>query len=238
MRELILSARLRSAADMLEPDRCVVDVGTDHAFLPIFLAQNGIARRITATELRPQPLRRAENNLKRFGLLQKVRLVLCDGLQGIDPEDAEEIVIAGMGGETIASILAAAPWTGMRDRNLILQPATSAEELRRFLCEHGYRIVSERLTEDAGRLYLLIRARGGETEKAAPAQFYTGLRLQDDPLYGLYLAALTKRIRSALGKMRHSSKPEDVPRVKLFEEVLRQAEAESARWESRCTENE
>ena len=118
-KELILSERLLAIAQWIRPGSRVADIGTDHGYLPIWLLQ--------------------------YGLQEKLSFRLGSGLSCVVPEEIDTIVIAGMGGETILSILEAAPWTNNARYTLLLQPMTKAEVLRPWLSEHGYSFLRERL---------------------------------------------------------------------------------------------
>ena len=106
-----LSPRLRMVADLVPTGIRLADVGTDHAYLPTALLQEGKIPFAVAADLRQGPLASAKATVRRAELEGKVAFRLCDGLRGIRPEEVDGVAIAGMGGETIASILAAAPWT-------------------------------------------------------------------------------------------------------------------------------
>ena len=103
-----LSPRLRSVAGLVPPGARFADVGTDHAYLPVWLLQQGIIEHALVSDLRPGPLDRARSTAARYGLAERMEFRLCDGLSGIAPAEADTIAIAGMGGETIAAILAGA----------------------------------------------------------------------------------------------------------------------------------
>ena len=112
--------------------------------------------------------------------------LMCDGLKGIDPGETEAVAIAGMGGETIASILAAAPWTRERDLPLILQPMSSMSDLRLWLGENGFCIVTERLAREGDTLYTAMLVRAGQMAPQTPAELWAG-RNTADPLRGDWL---------------------------------------------------
>ena len=135
-RTLELSPRLRMAGQLLPEGGCLADIGTDHAYLPAALLMEGKIERAIAADLRRGPLDRARETVKHFGLQDKVSFCLCNGLAGIAPNAADSIAIAGMGGETIAGILAAAPWVRERNIPLVLQPMSSMPDLRRWLQEN------------------------------------------------------------------------------------------------------
>ena len=154
-----LDGRLLAAADFVTAGAYVVDVGTDHGYLPVFLVERGLAQRALASDINPQPLASAQRNIAAAGLEGKICTQLADGLDGIDLKGVTDLVIAGMGGMLIAEILEKRlPLTGI---NLILQPMTQAPYLRNWLCVHGIQILAETPAEAAGKIYTVINARSG-----------------------------------------------------------------------------
>lgn len=194
-----LSSRLAAVAEQVPPGASVIDVGTDHAMVPVWLVQSGRAVRVLASDIRSGPLKSAAGLVAKTKTGDRVRLLQTDGLAGIGPEDGDTVILAGMGGQTMISILAAAPWT--RDGALlILEPQSKKAELRRWLNENGYRIHRERLAEDAGRLYPILCVRGGRAPAYSEAELHLGLLAQiaDDPLFKKYLDALRARTAKAV----------------------------------------
>ena len=183
-----LSPRLAAVAGQVPKGAAVIDVGTDHAMVPVWLVQSGRAARVLASDIRPGPLRSAAALLEKTGTGDRVRLMQTDGLTGIGPEDGDTVILAGMGGETMISILAAAPWT-KTGALLILEPQSKRAELRRWLTGSGYRILSERLAEDAGRIYPILTAAGGTSPAYSEAELHLGRLAQigGDPLFLKYL---------------------------------------------------
>lgn len=136
MRALELPPRLRLIAGWVPEGAYLADVGTDHAYLPNWLRLRGTIRRAVASDLRPGPLERAKATGKLYGT-DHIEYRLCSGLSGIRPTEVDTIVIAGMGGETILSILKDAPWTSDGQHTLLLQPQTHEELVRQYLAENG-----------------------------------------------------------------------------------------------------
>ena len=114
MRTVELTPRLRSVAELVPRGARFADVGTDYAYLPVWLLQQGRITGAVASDLRPGPLERARGTAEKYGLTGRMDFRLCDGLSGIQPDEVSTIAMAGMGGETIAAILAAAPWSWER----------------------------------------------------------------------------------------------------------------------------
>jgi tRNA (adenine22-N1)-methyltransferase len=176
----------------------IADIGTDHAYLPVWLTKSGRIRRAIAADVSESPLRRAREAIAKYGVQDQVEARLSDGFAEIAPWEFDTAVLAGMGGELIAAILSRAPWL-QEGKLLILQPMTTSEELRRFLCGAGYTIMKERAVRSEGRVYTVIAARGGRMAVSDPLFPYLGgLRPQ--------LAAGGEEARVALEYLRRELK--------------------------------
>lgn len=172
---MALSKRLSVIAALVPHGARVCDIGTDHAYLPIELARRGDIKSIIATDINEKPLASAKKNLEKAGVTL-VSLRLCDGLSGISPAEGDTFIIAGMGGEVIAGILAASPIpTTEPCPLLILQPTTSPEVLRSFLVGGGFKIIGETAINENGHLYSVITARhSGKKLTHSEAYYYYG----------------------------------------------------------------
>ena len=189
---------MQAVAELVPPGARVIDVGTDHAMIPVWLAQTGRAAHIWAADLREGPLRGAQALIDETGTGDLIELRLTDGLCGFTAADGDTVIIAGMGGETMISILSAAEWT-RENTLLILEPQSKQAELRRFLTENGYCIRREQLVKDAGKLYPILTVNGGRSPAYTAAELHTGRfgQIMDEPLFCEYLAALKKRAADA-----------------------------------------
>lgn len=236
MRPFELSPRLRSVAELVPRGAAFADVGTDHAYLPIWLILQGILDRAIVSDLRAGPLENARQTAGRYGVAHKLDFRLCDGLSALRGEEVETISIAGMGGETIAAILAAAPWTAVGERLFLLQPMTAHGELRSWLYEYGFYIEREILTCEEKTLYSTFLVKPGRAAPLTPAETWAGrqTREMDAPLRGQYLDKLLHRAEKALAGLRRSTKAEDIPRLAQMEEVavgLKQMKEEWNAWQ-------
>ena len=153
----MLDNRLKMCANMISGKGIVCDVGTDHALLAAYLITNGKCEKVIASDINEGPLESAGKTVEKYGISGKVELVLSDGLKNVNGEGVSDIVIAGMGGETIVKILSERQFdlNGIR---LILQPMTKAEILRKWLADYGYKIVSENGVSEGEKLYTVITA--------------------------------------------------------------------------------
>ncbi len=143
MRPIHLDERLSTVASLVPPGSRVADIGCDHGLLICSLVESGRAPGGVACDLREGPLSQARHEINRRGLEDRISCRQGSGLSQVSPEEADVIVLAGMGGELIASILEECPWAPREDKLYILQPMTRGAHLRRRLCRGGYEILSE-----------------------------------------------------------------------------------------------
>lgn len=155
---MTLDKRLLAAASLVRRGSPVCDVGTDHGYLAAYLAMEGISGQVSASDKNPKPLAAARRTLEANGLAGRVELFLSDGLADVPPQKAMDVVMAGMGGELIASLVLG--WLHSREpeRRFILQPMTRAAHLRRSLCENGFAILREIPVLEEGRRYAVLLA--------------------------------------------------------------------------------
>ena len=154
----MLTKRLAACAAQVTPAGVVCDVGTDHAYLPAELLQSGRCTRAVATDIHAGPLEAARRTLTEAGVLEQAELFLCDGLEQVQPAGITDVVIAGMGGETIADIIAAAPWLQSPSYQLVLQPMSCTDRLRRYLDQNGFEILRETAVYSQTRIYTVLHA--------------------------------------------------------------------------------
>ena len=172
-----LDARLLSVAKFVREGAYVCDVGTDHAYLPVQLVLTGRAVRALASDINEGPVNRAKESVAKYGVSDKIDVVLGDGLKGADGYPITDVIIAGMGGELIASILDAAKWIQNEKYRLILQPMTHAEILREYLINNGFTIVDEDIVTEQNdrKIYQIICAEFlGCNDEYTTDEFYLG----------------------------------------------------------------
>ncbi len=157
-----LSKRLSLIARFVNEGSSVCDVGTDHGYLPAFLYLSGKCKSVIATDINEKPLTSARANLERLSA-DGVRLILCDGLEKVTRDDADTVIIAGMGGEVISGIIDRAPFLRDNTVTLILQPTTAAKELRLFLSQNGFAVEKETALSENGKIYSVMCVRFTDT---------------------------------------------------------------------------
>ena len=166
MESMVLTPRLACMASLVPQGARLADIGTDHGKLPISLLLSGHITQAIGSDIRSGPLAHAECNAAEHGAALSLRL--APGLEAVRPEECDTVTIAGMGGQTIAEILAAAPWTAKGEHLLLLQPMTMVYELRQWLYAHGYAIERETLCREDRRRYVVLSVRGGAPKREVP----------------------------------------------------------------------
>lgn len=153
-----LTPRLKKIAEFVDKGSKIIDVGTDHGYIPSFLIANNIVEDCIASDINLGPLNAAKDTLKQLGIKDKVELRLGSGLEVVKENDQiESVVIAGMGGETIITILENRP-SFLEDFTLIVQPMTEVPLVREYLKENNWEIVDEDLAQEDMRFYEIIKA--------------------------------------------------------------------------------
>lgn len=192
---IILSPRLQKAADFVPACRCMADIGTDHAYLPLYLLQTGRVRQAVASDIHAGPAERALDHVRKEGMDARVSVRVGPGLSTLQPGEADGAVIAGMGGLMMIRILeegaeeaAALDW-------LVLQPQNHAAELRRWLAKHGYAVRGEALAAEDRQLYQVLFVRHGRMPALSDAEAEAGVLAyrRDDPLFPDFLRALIRK---------------------------------------------
>ena len=150
-----LSSRLEAACRFVNSGDRVADVGCDHGYLGIYLLKNNIASFVYASDINEGPLNAAVFNAEKFGVRDKIKFYLSDGVRNI-PRDFDTLVCCGMGGDTMISILEAALWLKEGNYRLILQCQSKRPELRKYLGENGWFIRNETVLKDGRFLYTVM----------------------------------------------------------------------------------
>ena len=228
-RELRLQPRLQCIADCVPHGARLADVGTDHGYLPVWLLQRGRIERAIASDINAGPLEHAMATAATYDVSERLDFRLCAGLDGVMPDETDTVVISGMGGETIISILQDADWD-WRGHTLLLQPMTKAELLRRFLMENSMCIKSERLVRDKGEIYAVIEARAGQGAPLTNAEAWCGVGLLRDPLYRAYAQDRIRKLERAAAGLRQAKNVDNAQITRLEQDAaeLRQKVKE---WE-------
>lgn len=190
-----LKGRLLALSNCVENSDLVADIGCDHGRLCVSLLQTGRAKSAIAGDISTPSIKKAETLRDKCGLQDKMQIIVADGLQGINKQP-DTIIIAGMGGQLIADILAKGEQIAQKADRIIMQPMRGISELRSFLHENCYHITSDCFCKEGGRIYQLIVAHhenAAQDISLLPKGFYEigALMIQEkDPLLSEYLQKL------------------------------------------------
>lgn len=214
-----MTPRLLAIASFAEQNSTVADIGTDHAYIPIWLVKNGIAKSALAMDINQGPIHRAEENIKRFSLDDKIKTRLSDGLCALLPGEADTVIIAGMGGILINQILSASKELYPHIKRYILQPMTAVEETRKFLEQNGFSIENERLAQEDNKIYCVISAVRGEMKMEREIEYYIGTKLIEnrDSLLFAYLDGKLYEYEKAIESLRLADKEKAGERLAHFQ---------------------
>ena len=206
-----LSQRLQAIADMVPVGAKVADIGTDHGFLPCYLAQSGKAEQVIACDVNAQPLALAQKNIADYNVADKVSTRLGDGLAVIKPGEVDVVTIAGMGGALMIDILDASPMVVDRLKRIVLQPNVGAEAVRIWAEKNRWQIVAEELVKENDIFSVIIVLEQGRSDRFMSAvELYLGPKLLADhhPLLGLYISEEWEKTQHILEQLSKSDSEE------------------------------
>ena len=153
-----LSKRLKAVAELVTPGMRLADVGTDHGYIPIYLTEAGVIPSAIAMDINKGPLERAKEHIREHGLEGKIQTRLSDGLKNLQMNEADCMIAAGMGGGLVIRILSEERDTAGSLKELILQPQSEIDSVRKYLTEEGYRIVAEDMVYEDVKYYPMMKA--------------------------------------------------------------------------------
>ncbi len=227
-----LKGRLAAIASKVPKCETLFDIGTDHAYLPIFLIQEHICNHAVACDVRSGPLRIAKKNIAKHGFQNNIDIVLSDGLSSVAPTKRDVIVIAGMGGMLIADILDASKDKVDSAACIILQANTAIVTLREWLYSNSFEISDETLCKEDRRIYNIIIAKlapgndATSNNKKCSKDFFVGQKLIDNanPLAEEYFERMIRKYQKVARGLEKSAKFSgtqiNIPEVEYFIEAL------------------
>ena len=181
----MISLKLKAIAFFVEKNDKVVDIGCDHAYLCVYLAQNNLCENIIASDINENALNNAINNLKKYNLTKKVKCILSDGLDNIDTKNIDTVVIAGMGTKTIKHILSNKEKLKNIDK-IILSSNNDHYLLRKFMQKNNYKLVDEKIIYEKKHYYVISKYEKGK-QKLKKSQLMFGIRKKENIEYYNYL---------------------------------------------------
>lgn len=212
-------------AGLIRDGRPLADIGTDHAYLPVFLLQEGRIPRAAACDVREGPLQNAAATVDAEEMSDRVELLLCSGFEHPRLREYKDFAMAGMGGNLMVDLMTAAPFLQTEGTHLVLQPQSHAEDVRDYLCRNGFTILRETATRDNGRVYIAMEVSyTGETKDATLSEYYLGrLPESDAPERFDHFRDVLRRLTA-----RHDALlayPESREECELLEPVIRDVQA-------------
>lgn len=158
---MLLSDRMRAVAGLVQPCRSMADIGCDHGYIAMELVKSNICRHVIAMDINSGPLDRAKHNVADYGMQDYIETRLSDGVSALRKGEAEGMLCAGMGGKLVISILEQGKQLIGEMKQVILQPQSELDEVRRYLREKGYLIDKEDIIYEDGKYYPMMRALPG-----------------------------------------------------------------------------
>ena len=215
-----MSKRLQNILAMVPGAECAADVGTDHGYVPIWLVQEGVAAGGIAMDVNQGPLERAKAHIAACGLSGRIQVRLGDGLSALSGEEADTVIIAGMGGPLIVRILTEGLETARRMKRLILSPQSEIWSVRAFLERNGFVIEDDAMTEEDGKYYTVICARsaGGyigdgtfcvSERKRLEWKYGKCLLERKDPVLKVFLEQERQKYRKVLDRLDNAEDEND-----------------------------
>lgn len=213
-----MTPRLLAVASFVEQESTVADIGTDHAYIPIWLIEHGISKSALAMDINQGPIDRANENILKFGMEETIKTRLSNGLEKLGENEADTVIIAGMGGILINEILKEAKHKHFGVKQFILQPMTAIEETRKFLAENGFVILNERLAKEDEKLYCVLSVTRGEMTIDREIDYYIGRKLIEnkDPLLVDYLNGKLYEYEKAISLLEKGDREKNAKRLAHF----------------------
>lgn len=220
--------RLICAAELLSAGKKIVDIGTDHAYLPAYLVLSGKSDNVLACDIGKMPLENAEKTVKAYSLENNVTLRISDGLKSVAPEEADEISVCGMGGTLMTEILSAAPWIKRQGMHLVLQPMTHYEDVREYLDKNGFYVAEERFASENSKDYCIMSAfyDGREARKEEGYYYFGSLPAQNDIQIRLVRARLERLDKKLNALIQNKKDDAEIKKLLAIREY----------YEKRCTD--
>ncbi len=225
-----LSLRMQRVADMVEPCERAADIGCDHGYVSIYLVEQGIADHVLAMDVRKGPLSRAEANIRQKQLQTRIECRLSDGLERLQPGEADTILLAGMGGPLMIDILTKGSNKRLGTETLIVQPQSDIPEVRRYLHRIGYEITAEDMLQEDGKYYTVMKAKpsatatDADTDKLwseAEEQYGKLLLEKQPPVLKQYLEREERQLTQLQEQLNHQATEKANQRLAELQELLK-----------------
>lgn len=214
-----LGPRLSKCAEYVRDGSRFADVGTDHGYLPIWLKLNNKVISAIAADIGEGPLSSAQKNAAKYRC--EIKTVLSDGFKNITPDEVEDVVIAGMGGGLMISIISAAPWLKENNRHLILQPMTMIPELREWLSREGFFIEKEEAVVDENKVYSVMSVYyAPEEQQLNDTEIYMGKIIPGTTYSREYAEKVLKKLSDKIKGHSHRGEGEEAAKAEALSKII------------------
>ena len=205
---MLLSTRMRTIAHAVTPGKKAADIGTDHAFVPIYLVESGRCPYAIAMDVNPGPLERADAHIRESGLEDKISLRLSDGMRRLRQGEADAVILSGMGGDLICRILREREDLLRSGIELILQPQSEWFKVRHTLHDLGYSIVMEWFLKEEGKYYVVIKSVPGTQSFSLESEYLYGQTVEENcrPVLEEYLDREKKKREEIIRRLSGNSR--------------------------------
>lgn len=222
-----IGVRLEAIGNLVPKGCSLADVGTDHAYLPVWLLEKGIITHAIAGDIAEGPCRAARSTVAMYGAKDKVDVRLGSGLKVLQPGEVDCVTIAGMGASTMIDIFEESMDVTTSLKYMVLQPMAGAASLRRWLCNHGWQIVAEDLVEDGVHFYEIISVVPGEITQHSEAEYLIGTALieKGHPLLNKHFKRQIEGLHQLLKKMERSEQAVTTEKYAYTKQLLADTEA-------------
>ena len=214
-----MTPRLKEIASHVQSGASLVDVGSDHAYIPIFLVGNGRAERALCTDINDGPLKHSRENISQYGLSHKIKTQKANGLSGVDLNDYDTVIIAGMGGMLIWDILKQADSPG--DKRFILQPMTAIAELREALLGNGFTIEHEHFVPEGEKVYVVMEVIWKRDFPYSPLELLVGRNTKGSPNFALWKTQIQAKLEKRILGLKRA-KNRNAEEIARLEQLLKE----------------
>ncbi len=222
-----LTPRLKTIAELVPQGSIAGDVGSDHGYVPIYLVENEICETAIASDINEGPTDNARQAVREAGLTKSIDVRHGGGLLPYEVGEVDTVIIAGMGGLLIRDILLERPEMTDSVKTFILQPMVAQDELRAWLTDNGFKIIEEKLSQEAHRMYEIMVVEHGEMTIDDPLKYEIGVKLlkSEDPLSKVFIDRKIKQIEEIIRGLESSKKEESKLKIPELKEKLKRMEA-------------
>lgn len=223
-KQVQLSERLQAVVELVTKGRSVADVGCDHAYISIYMIEQGIAGHVIAMDVNRGPLQRAKENIQKYGMQDKIETRLSDGIMELKKKEVHTVLIAGMGGPLMQQILLGNPSVLEDVDELILQPQSEIADVRRFLEQISFQIEKENMVLEDGKYYVMMRARRSShvvpMQKEIQYRYGKDLIERKHPVLHQYLQKECRQLEQIQMKLRQQDSEKGKQKIKELQEDI------------------